>query len=138
MLRLKSLSLTSFDSFTDMSISRLVMEQKHLNNLCLRDNCQLTIKTLEACIDAARASPERTLNVQMDEKQMSASKLLVKYATSYIRSKWHSKHGPLASEWIDAEKPDNLRSEMTESIYQPNEYDRWPTNLNVIIDENLR
>ena len=139
LVRLETLTLTSFDMFTDKSITKLIMELKHLKDLCLRDNCHLTIKTLEACVEAAFTNPNRTLNVHIDEKQMSASKLLVKYATNYIRDTWHNKIDPLVNEWNGhTTSPDNSTTQIKETICSDNDHQRWPANLNVVIDENLR
>lgn len=142
---LESLSLTSFEAITDTSIGRLVPELVNLRQLCLRDNAQLTIRTLDACVEAAAANPNRQLNVHMDEKQMSASQLLVKYATDYLRHTWQRRVDPLIEPCLggsaqEGEKQldeDQVRRHQQQQQQQQT-YRRWPPNLNVVIDENLR
>lgn len=141
--RLKTLTLTSFEGITDRSISEIVLRLRQLSKLCLRDNSQLTIKTLETCVQAAYANPDRTLNVHIDEKQMSASKLLMKYASSYILDTWHHKIDPLLSERDEPINEQTGKSRVQGRESFRNDQDRkrlprWPANLKVVVDENLR
>ena len=78
----------------------------------------------------------------MDEKQMSASKLLVKYATNYIRDTWiHSKLDPFVFSGGGGQAEATAATAalpISETLCSHREHRRWPTNLNVVIDENLR
>jgi len=129
---LETLSLTSFDAITDKSINALVMKLKQLSNLCLRDNCKLTIRTLEACVEVANANPNHTLNVHLDEKQVSAGKLFMKCATNLIRHKWE--HILTGEEQEQFERATRRRG----SLSGQQQIQRWPNNLKVVIDEKLR
>ncbi|KAH9396193.1 hypothetical protein TYRP_019946 [Tyrophagus putrescentiae] len=149
---LESLSLTSFEGITDVSISRLVPELVNLRQLCLRENAQLTIRTLDACVEAAAANPQRQLNVHMDEKQMSASQLLVKYATDYLRHTWQRRTpdlpnieppgagGSVSQKKKEEEEEKQQQQQQVEEdqVCRQAQHRRWPPNLNVVIDENLR
>mgnify|MGYP002649519727 CR=1 FL=1 len=148
---LESLSLTSFEGITDVSISRLVPELVNLRQLCLRENAQLTIRTLDACVEAAAANPQRQLNVHMDEKQMSASQLLVKYATDYLRHTWQRRTpdlpnieppgagGSVSQKKKEEEEEKQQQQQVEEDqVCRQAQHRRWPPNLNVVIDENLR
>ena len=142
MIKLESLTLTSFESITDKSISEIVKQLKYLNTLCLRDNCKLTIKTLEACVELAYLNPNRTFNIHIDEKQLSPSKLMIEYARSYIRDIWHTcKEDMQLNQFKDQQI---IGADSTESLVQIQESllkrknHKWPTNLNVVIDANFR
>ncbi|KAJ6217315.1 hypothetical protein RDWZM_008472 [Blomia tropicalis] len=148
---LETLNLTSFDGITDQSIRTLVTQLKHLKRVTLRDNCQLTTTTLDACADAARANPHRTLNVHIDEKQLTSSKLLFQCFVNHIEDIWYRNIDPLMNGWkrsstSDDTLPGKDNEPMLTSAPQAKESfcerrrlrERWPTNLNVVIDENLR
>lgn len=136
---LESLSLVSFDCITDVSICRLVPELVKLQSLFLRDNSHLTIRTLDACVQAAASNPLRQLSVHMDEKQLSASQLLVKYATSYLRHAWQRRtHPPLIDSCANHASAQEKEEDGQVCRQQQQVHRRWPPNLNVVIDENLR
>lgn len=85
---LECLQLTSFEHLHDQSIEHLLEKLPNLKELLLKDNHQLSGKTLELVVAYAFRHPQRPMKVCLDERQFSAFRVLWRYALSYVMDRW--------------------------------------------------